>query len=866
MGTGGNIPNKIVQSVTLFNTTGVIEEGKGIYFCPLMKKVSGKPEKVNEYWIDRLKTEVSGVDSSYTDINISTWSPQDRTLTLKGNIDDFRCVTTIGKCLNYLILKRDVYSSENVYVRHYYGFFIKDAKQAGGASITLSLTPDDFSNVFYLFVSDTLSQYNYYDSFNAKMGKFYVERQHYDRVRVTGGVIEVEVELEEGEGSFLLSDYISKPESSAVVNIETSGYEIDNIERLDDGDIRVDVYNVSSPETATVTLDFNVVTLEENNMEIFSNVEETFKYRRQFRDEKRPMGVSFTDAEMTTIKNTNTWNSLSSDLKIKCLKYCCAFLHVVLKDNKMLLNYDSEGEAPSSESSWGNYGEETVSFMKKTSGITEKLYKLCCPIAIIPDFLKKFKNNIDTIYNTAFGVKIYVNAQTITQPFYYTNLKRMIYSPVFANYIVSAYITKESFISEKLVFSGSDILITVESPEYNSYYFESGGRPKIVTFCSYENSDEYDVEESKVLELLSKHAVNYNFSTSTIFATLGKPEDYTDLAPAIKTAGAMNTYHDLNIAILEEVEEISGSVDLTPKIYYDKVKSNFYDPVLTFEPYSFYSVSYLGNIEVPLNKKNYYQNYVIDYDLLVSVSDTIKYSWIPTYTINGKSFKYYTESLTFTLANHLTITSEKLMDYVIANQTQMKNQFAVQERSAIQGFATSGTQAIGGILGSGITSGASGAEGSGFKGLFGAISSLVSIPFEKANLRDQQKAKLADLGAMPDNVKQTGSDIYSDIMFEEIGLYLNHYTIDEVSYNSIAQYLERFGYAVNIYTTFLNVNNRAGYNFVKLIGFEFTNANLNQEQENNIRQIFSNGVTLLHDRSYLYQNKHNIETALKEVN
>ena len=43
MGTGGLKPtsnNNISQYVTFYNTTGIIEKDKGIYFCPLLPKVT----------------------------------------------------------------------------------------------------------------------------------------------------------------------------------------------------------------------------------------------------------------------------------------------------------------------------------------------------------------------------------------------------------------------------------------------------------------------------------------------------------------------------------------------------------------------------------------------------------------------------------------------------------------------------------------------------------------------------------------------------------------------------------------------------------------------------------------------------------
>ena len=126
----------------------------------------------------------------------------------------------------------------------------------------------------------------------------------------------------------------------------------------------------------------------------------------------------------------------------------------------------------------------------------------------------------------------------------------------------------------------------------------------------------------------------------------------------------------------------------------------------------------------------------------------------------------------------------------------------------------------------------------------------------------QQKAKLADLGNLPSNIKQVGTDIITDLAQKELGFYLNHYTIDEVSYNNICKYLERYGYLVNIYSQ-IDSTSRKGWNYVKLIDTEF-DTRLSAEQEESIRQIFKDGVTLLHEPSYLHNDaRHNYEISLE---
>jgi len=126
-----------------------------------------------------------------------------------------------------------------------------------------------------------------------------------------------------------------------------------------------------------------------------------------------------------------------------------------------------------------------------------------------------------------------------------------------------------------------------------------------------------------------------------------------------------------------------------------------------------------------------------------------------------------------------------------------------------------------------------------------------------------QKAKLADMGAKPDAVKQTGSDIFADLVSRENRPFFNHYTIDRASYDSIAKFLERFGYQINLYDT-LHVNDRVGWNYVKLNSFDINPAfDIMVGQEQDLMRIFTNGVTLLHDKYYL-TNGHNYEKILEE--
>ena len=292
------------------------------------------------------------------------------------------------------------------------------------------------------------------------------------------------------------------------------------------------------------------------------------------------------------------------------------------------------------------------------------------------------------------------------------------------------------------------------------------------------------------------------------------------------------------------------------------VKTEYYDPVLEAEPYSFYSLAYLS-YEMPFNKNRYYVSNEIKIRYYVSVNGAIKLYYIPTYLVEDKEFNYYNEGLTFTLPSSLPLMSDSYASYYYQNKAQMKNQFAVNDYNRgvdlAQHFFLSGPNAVG---------------QSAFKrGGYGAIAETINqfaqmgdevIDWGQSNkvIEMNQKAKLADMGAKPDNVKQVGSDVLADLLTTENRPYVNHYKIDEASYNSISKFLERFGYEVGLYDS-IHANDRVGWNFVKLTSFDWHGAEIMVEQEDNIKKIFNQGVTMLHDKSYLTSG-HNYETILDE--
>lgn len=874
MGTGGTLPTNITQSVRLYNTTGIIEKEKGIYFCPFLS-TSGTPLQVRSRWLSAFNT-VASSDTNYQDITISQWSPEDRVLTIKGTPDDFRCVTEEGSCLNYLILTRNV-TRNNVTNTFFYGFFITDAQQVGKGSVRLTLQTDDFTNVFYLHNKKLISAYSgsYVDVFNEKLKNCYVARQHYNRVKETAKPLSYEDNDVGYKGDPTVIDIDLYSEISDLSNYKGK-LDITNISLRDVShhfDITDDITKQElmltengyvlhleldyyfQDEQLSINLQLQSYYAEEDNLPIFSQIEEGFKYKRQYRDYKEFInyGEPVTQAEKTAYANANSWSDLTSALKKKALKLSTSFVHLVFKSSKVILR-------PNRDATNRTIYDLKNSPLPSIYNSTESLYTLVFPIFNPPSYLKKFSKVCSNTYPLFLEDE---DGNIIFDQGVGLNIERLIgeLSP-YSEYIVGAYISKESTLINSMVFEDDYVRIRclVETGSENYNYKEIGnlgiirclGVPRLEKGVEYDTEDLTNVINGLVYTHIFQHQEqDENWELNLAWET---PAHTPDM--------------DLCIAFLENVnQEIKFNLNLYDSVVDKDLKTEYYDTTLTFNPYSFYTVSYLGRIESPLNKLNYYEYPIIECNLTIRCSDVFKYNFTPTYTIGGLKQKFYSEAIEQTLTNNLTILSSSLAEYLIANQTQMKNQYAINDLNHEYGLVTTAVSGIGNVVG-GAMRGAlvGGSELAGAGAVAGAVQTVTGLVNEGIDwdkdtkqIAMNQKAKLSDMGNLPSNLKQVGTDIVVDLSLNEIGLYLNHYTIDELSYNSICKYLERFGYMVNIYDE-LHVNTRVGWDFIQLQSFDYE-AEITEEQEQNIRQIFKNGVTLLHNKTYMTSG-HNYEVIL----
>lgn len=899
MATGGTIPSNRTQSVTFYNTTGVIEREKNVYYVPRFSKTGATAgQQVRTAWLNAFGS-VCPPSSDYTAINISTWSPEDRTLRVKGNIDDFRLVTDEGECLNYFIITRSVSktSGETVTTQtHYYGFFITGVRQSGGSTVEITCEPDDFTNVFYLHNKHTLIASDIsgdYEPFNKNMKNCLIMRQHYNRIKnpifhiqytlrlstiqnygQVGDMIEIVDSHNVSKGFFTIVK-IKATTSFVNLTIEDNNSTRSNL-ILDSGLYTINnIDDVSTFDNVLLSnwskyTEGSYFTASVDNMKVFLNQNDAMPYRYQYRDTKYPISDSssdnavFTDTEMNTIANTNAFNSLSSTLREKIVRSCIAYLVVETKSMEKIGWYANEvvgGAQYIIKRNAGDLLTDNTSYNPPTppsnSGVMPNV-RIAFPTMIIPNEFKKYASSIESefYYQYTYGNTIYW--QPISKPI---NLMWSLSKSALSNFIYSMYYVKDVGISQ------SDIVVDLQYQHVNIK-------------CNveiFEPTGSVTSEGCVVGVMPIPLAKDENVTIGVAFEVAWR--DHEILTPVFDTT---NYWWGISIGNKVKTLPLLLKEKLNETIYYD----SFFDPVLEAEPYSFYSISLYASYELVFNKNRYYSNvdlsgnYIVNINYLISINGAVKIGYIPIYTIENKETKYYNEGLVFTTSSSVPMTSNSYAEYYYQNKAQMKNQYAVADIQAFSGFASIGASSYGNIMGTALSKAGEMVSPTGAvnpagivdvaTGVFGGLAKaggnmgahLVDSIANRVIVDKNIKAKLADMGAKPDPIKQAGSDFVYDMKSKEMGLYLNHYTIDELSYNTNARAFEKIGYYVNLYDS-IHVVDRVGWNYVKLSLFDWNpDINIMASQDNTIRRIFAQGVMLLHDKTYLTSG-HNFETILE---
>ena len=322
----------------------------------------------------------------------------------------------------------------------------------------------------------------------------------------------------------------------------------------------------------------------------------------------------------------------------------------------------------------------------------------------------------------------------------------------------------------------------------------------------------------------------------------------------------------------EYVTELNDSIKISD------IPSMFYEPILDLEPYTLNTYSFL-QIESPVQKKRMTENYssytssgyivtLYPYQLKYNqvVNNQYKLGLIPSYYEQNMYHRNYNDALIFISSDGLTIRNNSYYDYTYQQQARMSTErFLVSLKGAVD-LGKYVAHDMPYNIGSGALMG-------GWKGAIeGAGRSLRDVQnmttdyiVSEYTTKLMQETELAGAGAKADEYASAGTNIMFDINNNEFMIYRNKYQIDELSYNSTCKYLERYGYRVDIYDK-LNVQTRKGWDYVKLVSFDIceTNLKLSVSQEETLNEVFRSGVTLIHDLSYINEEKHNVEVGIDE--
>lgn len=958
--------------ISLCNTIGVIERDKNIYYVPhqidiYLKKINASHTKVCDCYMD-LINEVLPFSSRYSNIQISSWTPEDRKLVINGTVDDFRQSRGGGLALNYLIVKRDItdtIENEEVVSHYYFAYFIDSVEQVGANSVELNVTPDYFTNFFYLNNTDEITPD--YDPFNSVMKNAHIDRQHYDRFKpmaqqtsFTGKLInkwlfvDVSNVTQQRAGEIqIVSPTIVKVSLRKFVDnseyrfidIYKGGYLLFELNQNDNNvidcyyakggnrtliasyhkqiyyiaiEVNLDQYYPSN--NININFYINYYSASYTNLEKIFSSEETFKYKYQFKDKylQLPLGTDIAVNELTeleeSLKTVTSYNDLKtivlrlSNPKVKeIIQWFTIFGNYLFKEDILYpvkYKYISSGTTKNVVYSLGRANYKMLS---------SPLTHCVLPFINIPNEFP----NIDKSWFQS-EVRVYFNRTNTNARITLGNVNTRFKSPSDvveylssiggADYILTSFISKESplFKNVSITTENDKIRIIYEiylEDNVNSdltFYDAVAGRnksnmksagfgilagfnalPNYTILKDNMNINEYvDLSSASLIDFTNMN--NPSIPTTLVFTGSSNGNTVRSNLVTDPTSNVSDYFMKNFLFVLGNAEISEFNLSIPDELSSYSIANDFKEPILESEPYTFYSIS-MYETEQILYKSRYFRNYssnvfTIKLKPIISFNESYKVGIIPSYKVNNVWLRYYSESLIMILNTQMPIIQDSWLEYFILNKAQMKNQYATQENNFKSGLAQAGVSGASDIVTSalkgGLSKGALGAGVGAGAGLIKTGASLVnqqiSNQYQVANIRLSQQAKMSDMGAKPDTVKFAGSDLLYDALQNDMGVHISKYKIDSVSYNSIALYLERYGYQVNLFDR-INIYDRAGLNYVKINSFDFVEDNfvLSEEQMKSVSQIFEEGVTLLHDKDYLHNlgesGYHNIETSIKEV-
>ena len=294
-----------------------------------------------------------------------------------------------------------------------------------------------------------------------------------------------------------------------------------------------------------------------------------------------------------------------------------------------------------------------------------------------------------------------------------------------------------------------------------------------------------------------------------------------------------------------------------------------YEPIMDFEPYTIQQLSLMLS-GTDLNKKRLIYNYSDSYNVILKrltvtftyqlklnqiVSSIYKIGLVPYYKFDNVYYPYFNEGLLFTSTEGLTVRSNSYYEFMYQNAPSLKVKYDVAYMGAEieQGrkLVNQGKSLLSSVAGSGSAQQVGSNAIAGIGNLFVEfLQSGSEKTFTQTSALAEINASKAGAARTADTYADIGNSLLYDVKIGEYNIYRQKFVIDDKSYQSNCKMLERVGYAVNLYDE-INSHNRIGWNYVKLASFDIVENELHfsEKQAKTIRDIFTKGVTLLHDKN-----------------
>jgi hypothetical protein len=182
--------------------------------------------------------------------------------------------------------------------------------------------------------------------------------------------------------------------------------------------------------------------------------------------------------------------------------------------------------------------------------------------------------------------------------------------------------------------------------------------------------------------------------------------------------------------------------------------------------------------------------------------------------------------------NDVPIISDYLSAYIQGNKNSIENQ---KNQTIFNGYATIANGAFNSAMGAQMMGSMGAAQGVGntAQGLGNNVFQLQGI-----------LAKLQDINNIPPQMAKMGSNTSYTIGNGYDGLYIIKKQIKDEYMKKLSDFFNMFGYKKNE-VKYPNFHTRSKWNFVQTNGCIIT-GNINNEDINDMKSIFDNGITLWH--------------------